>query len=489
MRRYAPVLVASLVAALIAPLAFGQSRVPYIRTERAYPTGDRATSVLLLERTHPAEIRIGQEFQYELRLMNLTRGELEDVVLTEQFPPTFTVRSVTPPGANDRNTTVFQIGKLAPGAAAVIQVVGSTRSPQDLVWCAYVSTRTGACGTTRIVEPRLALQKFMPPEVVLCDEIPMRLVVSNPGSGVARGVRVIDQLPAGMLTADGRNAVQFDAGDIPAGQAREFTFVARAQRTGAFTNTARATEEGGISVDASATTTVRQCALQVAKSGPTLRFIGRPATFDITVRNVGDAPARDLVLTDNVPPGLTVVGADNNGQVAGGQVTWRIASLPPGAAATVRVSVNPTQIGRYTNSVVARAYCCEATGAAPIEIQGIPAILLEVIDVSDPIEVGANETYVIEVTNQGTATDTNIVIVATVPPEMELVSVEGPTAGAVSGKTITFAPLPTLAPKAKAVYKVITRGTRPADVRFKISMTSDQTRSPVEETESTHIYE
>jgi len=36
---------------------------------------------------------------------------------------------------------------------------------------------------------------------------------------------------------------------------------------------------------------------------------------------------------------------------------------------------------------------------------------------------------------------------------------------------------------------VTVKGVKAADVRFKVSLTSDQATVPVEETESTHVYE
>jgi hypothetical protein len=59
---------------------------------------------------------------------------------------------------------------------------------------------------------------------------------------------------------------------------------------------------------------------------------------------------------------------------------------------------------------------------------------------------------------------------------------------AVEGKTVTFAPLPSLVPKATATYQVVVRGMKAGDVRFGVELTSDQMTSPATETESTHIY-
>ena len=122
-------------------------------------------------------------------------------------------------------------------------------------------------------------------------------------------------------------------------------------------------------------------------------------------------------------------------------------------------------------------------------MKGIPAILLEAVDVRDPVEVGANETYVITVTNQGSAMDTNIKIVCTLGAQQEYVSSTGPTTASVDGKTVTFALLASLAPKAKTTYKVVAKGIKAGDVRFKVQLTSDQLKVPVQETESTNIYE
>jgi hypothetical protein len=54
---------------------------------------------------------------------------------------------------------------------------------------------------------------------------------------------------------------------------------------------------------------------------------------------------------------------------------------------------------------------------------------------------------------------------------------------------VKFFPLSSLAPKAKAAWRVVVRAVRPGDVRFKVVLNVDQLTRPVEETESTHLYE
>ena len=56
-------------------------------------------------------------------------------------------------------------------------------------------------------------------------------------------------------------------------------------------------------------------------------------------------------------------------------------------------------------------------------------------------------------------------------------------------RVVSFAPLARLAPGAKATWRVVVKAVKPGDVRFKVTMNTDQLRRPVEETESTEMYE
>ena len=216
--------------------------------------------------------------------------------------------------------------------------------------------------------------------------------------------------------------------------------------------------------------------------------MGRPLTYEITVTNKGDAPARNTVVTDVVPAGTAFVAASAGGKFANGAVTWSLGTLQPGGSAKVSLTLRAVARGRARNTATVRAYCARAAAEATTELAGVPAILLELIDEADPIEVGAQETYVVTVTNQGSADGTNISVVCTLPAEQEFVSAKGPTEATHKDGVVTFAPLGELDPKAKAVYRVMVKGIKAGDVRFKVSLKSDQMTSPAEETESTHIY-
>lgn len=238
---------------------------------------------------------------------------------------------------------------------------------------------------------------------------------------------------------------------------------------------------------ASVISAAQQPMVEITKRCPSLRYLGRRATYEITVSNRGNGPAQNVVVTDVIPSGIDFISADNNGTRQGNNIVWRVGTLKAGDSRVLKATFGCNRIGKYRNTASV-TYCAEAVASCEMEVKGISAILLECVDDPDPIELNGTMTYTITVTNQGSSVGTNIAIECTLPAEEEYVSSTGPTNGQSQGKRLSFAPLPSLAPKAKAVYKVTVRGVAVGDVRFRVQMKSDQMDSPVMETESTRIY-
>ena len=101
----------------------------------------------------------------------------------------------------------------------------------------------------------------------------------------------------------------------------------------------------------------------------------------------------------------------------------------------------------------------------------------------------SHATYIIRVENQGSATATNIRVGCILEDYVRYVSSAGATGSTQEGQTLKFFPLTSLAPKAKAAWRVVVEAVSPGDLRFKATMQADQLTRPVDETESTHLYE
>jgi uncharacterized repeat protein (TIGR01451 family) len=67
---------------------------------------------------------------------------------------------------------------------------------------------------------------------------------------------------------------------------------------------------------------------------------GTTLDYTLTVRNIGNAAATGVTVTDPVPANTSFVSADNGGSASNGKVTWRGLTIAAGGSVTLRFSVS-----------------------------------------------------------------------------------------------------------------------------------------------------
>lgn len=456
-----------------------------------YPSGERNSSQIMLEQVMPREVVRGAEYAYEYRVTNLTPGVLQNVVVNQLSTQNIDPRSSNPQGAASGNGVMWALGDLGASETRTIRVNAVSSATGTAGNCVTVSFNNSLCATTNVVEPALRLVKEATSTATTCDPIVIRFAVSNPGSGAASGVVIRDTLPEGLVTMDGNSRnIEIAIGTLAAGATETREVRVKANGTGSFQNVATATAQNGLTAESNrTTTTVTKPALTLTANCSQTQFLGRNICFEYVVRNTGTAPAANTVVTANIPAGTTFVEASTGGTASGATVTFNVGTLAPDASATVRYCVRTNAIGTVASAASVNAGCADAVQAnCSTEMRGIPALLLETVDSPDPVEVGTQTTYTIVVTNQGSAVGTNIRIACLLAAEQAFVSAGGATTATNSGLNVTFAPLASLAPGAKATWTVVIRANGTGDVRFTTIMNADQLTSPVQETESTNLY-
>ena len=444
-----------------------------------------------IEKLMPEKVQLNQPFDYTIQVTNLTDMMLNDIVVKDRLPAAYKYKSSTPAGKLDGNVLTWTMDALGPKASEKIVVTGSAAEIGWIQTCADVTYIIPACAKTQVVQPALEIVKTAPATVLICDAIPFQFTVTNKGTGTATNVKISDKLPDGLKTADGKTAIDLALGNLAPGQSVSRSVVAKADKVGTYKNQAMAAGDGDLKAESGVTqTVVTQPVLTIEKTGPKTQYLGRTVSYDIVVANKGDSVANNTVVTDTVPANITEVKASDNGVVTAGLVTWNIGALAPGASRKVSVSYKPGIAGEFKDEAKATSGCAQAVAAsAATQVAGIPAVLLEVVDVDDPIELGKNETYIITVTNQGTAADTNIKIKVFLEEAMEFVSASGATPGAFADGAVTFQPLPSLASKAKVAWRVVVKAVKAGDVRLRVTMDTDELDRDVMETEATRFFE
>ena len=155
--------------------------------------------------------------------------------------------------------------------------------------------------------------------------------------------------------------------------------------------------------------------LTIEKSGPRDLQVGKPARFEVTIRNVGAATAYDTVLSDAVPFGTTLMTTIPPASPAGphepsGTLSWAIGELKPGQEARVAMEVMPQQEGEV-GSVASVRFRADATVRSRVTKPAL-AIVAEPLT---PTLIGKPMTVALTLTNPGTGTATGVVVEGLLP--------------------------------------------------------------------------
>lgn len=456
----------------------------------AFPTGDAATSAVMLHQVMPAQVRRGAEFGYQYHVTNTTGGTLQNVAVVLESQSNLDVIDANPAAMSGSGGTTWSLGDLGPCETRVIDVTARANDTGTAANCVSVSYNNSLCAVTNVVDPELTIAKTATPRVLKCDPITLSYEVCNPGTGVASGVVIRDSLPTG-LTVNGSRNVEIPVGDLAAGECRTMTVTAMANGTGEYCSPASAKSAEGLTASSGEPCTVVVAPeLEIACNARDRQYIGRTSQYDFTVSNNGNGVANNTVVNITLPAGAEFVSASSGAMPTGNTVSFQAGNLAAGDSRDMSVTLRSRAAGDFRVSATATGACADPVSTqCETNFRGIPAILLEVVDLVDPVEIGTQTTFRITVTNQGTAADKNIRVTCVLPDEMEFAGATGATGNTISGKTVTFSPVGTLAPGAQASWDLTVTATGEANTRFAVEMISDFLDRPVRETESTNLYE
>jgi uncharacterized repeat protein (TIGR01451 family) len=483
--------------------AFNVTQIPEenARHVMAYPTGDKRTSSLLIEQVSPAEVRVGRELTYQIKITNLTNDPVRGILLRSR--PLDGMRVLGSSAATrpiGDGQIVYDVGDLGPREFTTVDVRTIPDRLGKLESAYIVSTRPPILHTAlNVVQPILKVSATGPADIDICQDIVHRYTVTNAGTGVARHVTLQAALPDGLTTADGKPIVSAALGDIPEGASRDVTAYLKATRTGRFSTQAVARSRDDAARAEPVVTAAHAPNLTLAVRGPDQEQAGKPVVYTVTVTNNGDAPARQttLKLAPSAIGQIASVRADTDAgpgepQLASAVVdvtTNSLGTIPPGQSRRIEVTATTLDGGTLSLDATATATCApEAKLAARTRILTVPALALQVADELDPAPVGQDVTYTVTVTNAGTGSDTNVRVTATLPDNLTYVRSTGPTESRAAANTVTFSPIPRLAPKESATWRLTARALRPGDAQLRTSATSDSLKTPSQKSEPTRLY-
>lgn len=449
------------------------------------------TPSLVIEKFAPREVQIGKVARFEIRLRNAGAMVAHDVEIHDEIPHgTRLVSSQPSATVGPRGELLWRLGDLQPGQQQLVEIDLLPTAEGELGSVATVRFAAAAACRAIATRPELKLELLAPATVMAGEEALLTIRVSNPGTGAATGIMLSEQVPPNLEHPAGAE-LEYEVGDLEPGDSRELQLSLRALKPGPVVNKLVGRGDGWLEAQAEARFDVVAPALAVAVDGPRRRYLDRPATYRVQVSNPGTAPAREIELVTYLPKGMQFVEANNAGQydATTHAVYWSLEELPANQAGSVAVTTLAVEPGEQLLRVETKAdRGLSAQEEESVVVEGVAAILFQLVDLADPIEVGGDTTYEVRVVNQGSKEATNVQLVALLPGELRCVGAEGPTSYDAAGPQVRFAPLANLAPKAETTYRIHARGLAPGDLRVRVQIVTDEIRTPVTKEESTRVY-
>ncbi|MDY0169260.1 MAG: DUF11 domain-containing protein, partial [Thermoguttaceae bacterium] len=450
------------------------------------------TPQVTIEKVAPAAMQVGKPATFVIKVRNTGPVAATGVEVRDQVPKGAQLASTTPRASRGtRGELVWSLGTLDPGEETSVEMQVTPVDEGEIGSVATVHFSAAASAKGVATKPELVVDSSAPSQVLIGETLKLSITLSNPGSGTATGVVLSERVPPGLRHPAGAD-LEYDVGSLAPGESRKLELDLVADRPGQVTNVIVARGEGNLRAEHRLDIHVIAPQLELAVDGPQRRFLEREAVYEVGISNPGTAPARNVELVAHLPDGLEFVSANNAGHFdeATRAVHWRLEELPVQETGVVKLVTMPVRAGEHSLRIRGTAAKgVEAESEQPVLIEGIAAILFEVRDVVDPIEVGGETVYEINVLNQGSKAASNVRVHVLLPPEMQPVAAEGPAQHVIEGRQIAFEPLSRLAPKADTVYRVRVRGLEPGDLRVRVQLLTDEMGDvPVTKEESTRVY-
>jgi uncharacterized repeat protein (TIGR01451 family) len=227
------------------------------------------------------------------------------------------------------------------------------------------------------------------------------------------------------------------------------------------------------------------------RTGPARVAVGRDAEWVLRIRNDGDVPLNNVVIRERLPAELSFRGASNGGlyDSRSGDIAWSLGTIARGDEFSLRYTaagVRPST--RAVQSAIATASPnFEQREESIIEVLGVPALRVEAMSDSNPVEAGRRINYTIRVTNQGTLAMDQIGVIADIPKEMRPLDAFGPRRGSIDGQVVTFPVIDSLPPGQTVTLTILTQAMTAGDTRFRVAVKAMSMPTPIITEEATRI--
>lgn len=436
------------------------------------------------------EVSIGRECKCQLVLENAGAAAAQNLEVVALISENVRLLSSDPAPARTDAGLVWEIPELPAGGSQTIQITMLPLAPGEISTQAEIRYSTAVAGSFQIAEPKLALTLSGPPQTMLGESATQTILITNPGTGVAANVQIAAVIPDGLEHARGGELLM-ELGALHPGETRSVRLPLAAVSGGRHIVQVEARADGGLVQQASCAVNVVAPQMKATIEGPSLRYLGRRATYSIFVTNDGSVPSENVRVMHKVPQGFEFISADHGGQFDSGTelLNWFVGRLEPGQTTVLAATFECRQIGAFTHFVRStNDQGAVSDSQVSTTVEGTPLLSMSVRDLDDPVETGSETAYEIEIKNEGSAPARRVQLTCELPESMTLVKVTGPLAHRQAAGVVAFAALEQLPAGETATVRIHVRSEAAGNLRLRAQLASESIDEPLVQEELTKFY-
>jgi uncharacterized repeat protein (TIGR01451 family) len=452
-------------------------------------TGPQSPAVTI-EWRKQSDVNVGQEFRCDLSVKNTGTSPAREVEIETRFPKNVRLVNAEPLPSQSESFLGWDIDELQPGEERGIQITMIPLERGEITPRADVRFSGTAQASFSVAEPLLTVDVVGPETVHVGEPASHVVTVKNPGTGIARNVKLEAMIPEGLEHSRG-GRLAMELGALNPGESRSVRLALAAVKGGRHQIQVRANADSGLARSADAEIQVIAPKLSTSVDGPGLRYLGRQGVFTLTVSNDGAAPTDNVRVMHKIPEGFEFVSTDRGAQYDPGTrlLNWFVGRLEEGKSAEIKVTLQASQLGEFTHYVRATSEHGSLSDTQMVtQVEGASSLSVEITDLDDPVEVGAEAIYEVRVSNNGSAPARQVGLACELPPGMTFISAKGPSAHVAEKGNVVFRTIPELKPGETTVYRVHVTSGNAGHLRFRTRLSSDSIPEPLTTEELTRFY-
>ncbi|MBR2005439.1 MAG: hypothetical protein IJ991_14830, partial [Thermoguttaceae bacterium] len=449
------------------------------------------TTQVVVEKIAPKEIQVDREAKFAVKVKNVGSAPVRKLVLRDVLPvgARFVAADVASVVPNARGEFAWPPFDLPACSEKTFEYRIIPTQEGEIGSVATVAFAAEASCRVRCVRPALEVEVVAPQEATLGANIDLNVVVANVGTGAATNVALLETIPDGLRHPSG-SVLDHALGTLAPGEKKRVPLTLQCVAPGTTVNNLVVTADGDLRKEIQTEIVVSAPKLELSFDGAETPYLERQTTYRLKAANVGDATAKDVKLVAEIPDGTTFVSANNLGvyKAETRSVYWDLAELPAGAAGEIELTLTPTKIGAARLTFGGTGPLgLTAQVVKDVEIDGLPALSYSVKTSPNPVEVGKEIVYEIQLANRGTKASTNATLQIAAPEALKIVSVEGPTRYSQQNGAFVFDVVREIPAKSAVTYKVKAVCEAVGDCRVRFQLSSDDLEPLVKE-ENVRVY-